>query len=404
MQRRQVEITGTNRYGNDEYEVTIAGTREIKGEDVDIGKLGTDRYLRNPLVLWAHDQRSLPVAKTLGIERPSENSIRAKFKFLHNDPFADRVRNAWDQGFLNGASIGWDDETNELLEWSIVPVPADPEALRTSHKRMIDDLFSSEQSDVARATVPTHTREEGTTMADQAPQPTLDVAQIQNVIREVVRSEVQSAIGTLNAAATAATTARSAPEESTQTRESEPSLTLEDIADTVRTTMAAEREEADKAAAAAAATAAAQEEEKKNEEQRAAEIDTLARRRAALITRSAPFLPSDFDPMAHSNRDILLRALGRNEDDPELSEDHMEGQLVVLAGSRSRAADSRNALMQSAAASAASAPSTTNRSADPANQRSAAANRDQAKDEYVSYLQNAWREPVAAPPPAGAAV
>ena len=65
------------------------------------------------------------------------------------------MKNAWDSGFLRAASIswlplervpnedgGWQDTRSELLEWSIVSVPADPDALRESHRLMLDSLLT----------------------------------------------------------------------------------------------------------------------------------------------------------------------------------------------------------------------------------------------------------------------
>ncbi|MCH8858941.1 MAG: hypothetical protein IID54_05090 [Proteobacteria bacterium] len=64
------------------------------------------------------------------------------------------MKNAWDQGFLRAASIswiplesipaqggGWQDARSELLEWSIVSLPADPDALRESHRLMLDSFL-----------------------------------------------------------------------------------------------------------------------------------------------------------------------------------------------------------------------------------------------------------------------
>ena len=79
----------------------------------------------------------------------------ADFEFLEDDPFADRVRNAWDKDVVGAASVAWvalkseptpnggtRDVKSDLLEWSIVSVPADPSALRDAHLRMIDEVFS----------------------------------------------------------------------------------------------------------------------------------------------------------------------------------------------------------------------------------------------------------------------
>jgi hypothetical protein len=75
--------------------------------------------------------------------------------WLENDKRADAVRNAFDQGVLNAASIGFrpvDSEPLpgggqrftawEMLEFSLVPVPSNPGATRTLMKRL--GLFNDE--------------------------------------------------------------------------------------------------------------------------------------------------------------------------------------------------------------------------------------------------------------------
>ncbi len=121
----------------------------VKPEGIDI-----TNYMRNPVVMYAHDYSALPVAKTLRI-RPEGDTLVAQFQFMPKGIYelADAVHGAWDSGFLNATSIGFipkhavDADGNEienasyhaaqitldqteLLEFSIVPVPANQEALR----------------------------------------------------------------------------------------------------------------------------------------------------------------------------------------------------------------------------------------------------------------------------------
>lgn len=148
--------------------VTIAANNRARATpDLDLGGLQFDNYRRNPVVMWAHDavgrspSGGLPIGRTLSINRAPDGGIVAEFEFLDNDPFAQRIRNAWDKGFLQAASISWlplesrpaangglRDIRSELLEWSIVSIPADPDALRESHRRMLNSLLT----DHARAT------------------------------------------------------------------------------------------------------------------------------------------------------------------------------------------------------------------------------------------------------------
>lgn len=148
--------------------VTIAANNRARATpELELGGLQFDNYRRNPVVMWAHDavgrspSGGLPIGRTLSIGRATDGGIVAEFEFLDDDPFAQRIRNAWDKGFLQAASISWlplesrpaangglRDIRSELLEWSIVSVPADPDALRESHRRMLNSLLT----DHARAT------------------------------------------------------------------------------------------------------------------------------------------------------------------------------------------------------------------------------------------------------------
>ena len=76
----------------------------------------------------------------------------AEFSFLPGDENANRVRNAWDRGYVNAASIGWvyDKETGnpEIVEVSLVAVPRDPDCLRAGYDNFMKDLFpEAEMSD-----------------------------------------------------------------------------------------------------------------------------------------------------------------------------------------------------------------------------------------------------------------
>jgi HK97 family phage prohead protease len=114
-----------------------------------------DSFMKNPVVLWAHDYGAPPVAKAVSIEIIPQKGIKATFQFPEwaVNPQADIVRRLWAGGFLNATSIGFipikasnliDGDTNpwgpkdflewEMLEFSIVPVPANQNALRLAIK------------------------------------------------------------------------------------------------------------------------------------------------------------------------------------------------------------------------------------------------------------------------------
>lgn len=159
-----MDIVARGAVGANRRSVTIAANNRARSTpELELGGLRFDNYRRNPVVMWAHDavgrspSGGLPIGRTLSIGRAADGGIVAEFEFLDDDPFAQRIRNAWDKGFLQAASISWlpiesrpaaggglRDISSELLEWSIVSVPADPDALRESHRRMLNSLLSDD--------------------------------------------------------------------------------------------------------------------------------------------------------------------------------------------------------------------------------------------------------------------
>lgn len=101
-------------------------------------------FQANPVVLWAHDYSQPPVGKAVNIEQ-TETGLKADVEFLPRgmSQFADMVHDMCKDGFLNATSVGfrgkgekskdreygYDFKAQELLEFSIVPVPSNPEAL-----------------------------------------------------------------------------------------------------------------------------------------------------------------------------------------------------------------------------------------------------------------------------------
>lgn len=98
-------------------------------------------YQKNPVVLWAHDYRSLPIGKAIEVGLQGGKLV-STMEFADHD-FANTVLRLVDGGFLRATSVGFRPEKysinedrrgldfteQELLEFSIVPVPANPEAL-----------------------------------------------------------------------------------------------------------------------------------------------------------------------------------------------------------------------------------------------------------------------------------
>jgi len=132
-------------------DITISTvTKDRDGDMIEPGGIDVTHYMKNPVMLWAHDYSLMPIGKMLSYSVQSK-SIDGRFQFAKT-PLADQAFELYKGGFLNAVSIGFlvkrggvekmeDDDGNfigyhimalDLLEVSAVPVPANPEALRKS--------------------------------------------------------------------------------------------------------------------------------------------------------------------------------------------------------------------------------------------------------------------------------
>lgn len=120
-----------------------------------------DNYLKNPVVQWGHGYSEpwQTVGRTTGLEVTSEGVVASfELRPAANDQDPQNiVKLLWDGGWIRTASIGFipkaaqpnqaggNDFTQwELLEWSLVPIPANQDALRMSMKAL-----DSQQLDVS---------------------------------------------------------------------------------------------------------------------------------------------------------------------------------------------------------------------------------------------------------------
>lgn len=136
--------------------VISTGAVDRDRDSIDPKGWELDNYGRNPVVLWAHQASMLPIGKALDVIK-ADDRLRAVVRFLPEEgygaasAFADQVFKLARDGYLAATSVGfrplsWDfteDEergaddwwpgidfhSQELVELSIVSVPANPEAL-----------------------------------------------------------------------------------------------------------------------------------------------------------------------------------------------------------------------------------------------------------------------------------
>lgn len=125
--------------------ITSAATDRM-GDVVEPAGLDTRQYLRNPVVLLHHDA-TMPVARCIHLALTSGRiEAVAQFPEPGMDEVADRTYNQVRAGLLAATSIGFRviEATpihasgglritkSELMEWSFVTVPAQPDALVTA--------------------------------------------------------------------------------------------------------------------------------------------------------------------------------------------------------------------------------------------------------------------------------
>jgi len=118
------------------------------------GLRNRDEFLRNPVVLWAHQRNVPPIGTCLSLEIQADRII-AETQFAAASPLAVELFRLYASGILRGWSIGFTpvrsvplhgggmrvDEWN-LLEYSAVPVPENPAALTMAVRKCLGDALA----------------------------------------------------------------------------------------------------------------------------------------------------------------------------------------------------------------------------------------------------------------------
>jgi len=123
--------------------VLSTGAVDRHGEVIDQAGWKLENYLKNPVVLWGHDQSQFPIGKMEDLAIV-DGKLQGWVKFAYaENPQAAIAFELCAGEFLNAGSVGFMnmkwmyDEANDMLtllenelyEFSIVNVPANPEAL-----------------------------------------------------------------------------------------------------------------------------------------------------------------------------------------------------------------------------------------------------------------------------------
>ncbi len=121
--------------------IVSTADRDRQGESVKQDGWDLTFFKLNPVVLWGHDYGSLPIGVCTSINLEGGKLVaEGKFAPADANPFAQNVRRLYDLGMVRTTSVGFipkefdpnNDEIitkAELLEFSFVPVPANPYAL-----------------------------------------------------------------------------------------------------------------------------------------------------------------------------------------------------------------------------------------------------------------------------------
>lgn len=147
---RKIYSSEVKEAGDRTLEFTIS-TEDIDRDEECIKAEGWNltNYLKNPVVLWAHQYDEPPVGKAVYIA-PKDGKLVSRVLFADKEtyPFADTVYRLCKGGFLSATSVGFQPNDweigqkegdpkktylkQELLEFSIVPVPSNPNALQNA--------------------------------------------------------------------------------------------------------------------------------------------------------------------------------------------------------------------------------------------------------------------------------
>ena len=139
-----VEKAAEDTSGGTFHVIVSTEDRDRQGEVVSMDGWDLTFYKMNPVVLWAHDYTAQPigVCTQIGVETiAGKQCLVAEGKFAPTEE-GQQIRALYDGGFLKTTSVGFivkefDQENGtitkqELLEFSFVPVPANPWAVSLS--------------------------------------------------------------------------------------------------------------------------------------------------------------------------------------------------------------------------------------------------------------------------------
>lgn len=132
------------------------GTIDRAGDSIDPKGWVLDNFNKNPVILWAHDSWSPPIGRGVDVSAAGDALVGdVDFMPPEINGFADTVYRMVKAGYIKAGSVGFlplewtfvndkdrpygiNFEKQELLEFSICPVPCNPNALQEARSKGID--------------------------------------------------------------------------------------------------------------------------------------------------------------------------------------------------------------------------------------------------------------------------
>lgn len=147
---RSIKEAETSKLGTFKMIITTEDIDRV-GEMIKADAWELERYMLNPVVLWAHNYAELPVGMTTKLTKLEGGKLEAEGVFAPHER-GQVVRQLYEGGYIKTSSVGFIPKVMEgniitqaeLLEWSFVPVPCNPFALSTLSQRgmNVDELVA----------------------------------------------------------------------------------------------------------------------------------------------------------------------------------------------------------------------------------------------------------------------
>jgi len=145
----------------EQADVSVLASTEDTDRDLEVIKqdgIDLTHFKNNPVILFAHKYSEPPIGKAVGVKITDAGlQIDIKFASKKANPMGPQVKQLMKEGILKAVSIGFipkeRDENDprlitksEMLELSVVPVPANPHALALAMKKgFAKELFEEEK-------------------------------------------------------------------------------------------------------------------------------------------------------------------------------------------------------------------------------------------------------------------